>query len=104
MKKRLMSAISILLLGVLLFANCLNTNTNLVQIGNTEVPLTANEDSNDIFGMTNFANWRTGTYSITGTYSESPTRICLNDYVSVVSGQLYIAYISNTYLHILVRE
>ena len=56
MKKRLMSAISILLLGVLLFANCLNTNTNLVQIGNTEVPLTANEDSNDIFGMTNFAN------------------------------------------------
>ena len=104
MKKRLMSAISILLLGVLLFANCLNTNTNLVQIGNTEVPLTANEDSSDIFGMTNFANWRTGNYSLSGKYSKNTARICLNDYVSVVGGQIYIANISNTNLHILVRE
>ncbi len=104
MKKRLMSVISILLLGVILFANCLNTNTNFVQIGDTEVPLTANEDINDTFGMTSFSNWRTGNYSLNGNYSENPARICLKDYVSVVAGQEYIANISNSNLHILVRE
>ena len=104
MNKRLRSVISILLLGVFLFANCLNTNTNLIQIGDTEVPLTANENTNDIFGMTSFSNWRTGNYSISGNYCTSPTRICLKDYVSVVSGQEYIVNISNTNLHILLRE
>ena len=38
--------------------------------------------------------------SISGNYCTSPTRICLKDYVSVVSGQEYIVNISNTNLHI----
>ncbi len=61
-------------------------------------------DNNDVFGMLDFANWRTGNYSISGNYCLSPTRICLNDYVNVVSGQTYVINISDSKFHILLRE
>lgn len=51
-----------------------------------------------------FSNWRTGAYhNVTGKYCVSPTRICLNDYVTVDGGK-YKVSVKDTGYHLLIRE
>lgn len=54
--------------------------------------------------FTDFANWRTGIYSLyDGTYGGYSTRICLKNYVTF-EGTKYTVNISNTAYHMLIRE
>lgn len=64
-----------------------------------------NDVQNDEFGMTEFSNWKSGNYYYqTGLYKADATRICLNDYVAVSAGKSYVANVSDSNYHILVRE
>ena len=51
-----------------------------------------------------FSNWRSGNYNwTTGIYSANSARLCLNEYVTVSSGQ-YRVYVNNSNYHLLIRE
>ena len=51
-----------------------------------------------------FSNWRTGMYhNTTGKYCVYPTRICLNDYVTVSGGE-YKVYVQDAGYRLLIRE
>lgn len=46
--------------------------------------------------LSDFSNWRSGTYEqVKGTYTVNTSRICLNDYKRVTPGRTYVAHIPN---------
>lgn len=102
MKKRIYSAIGIVLMVAILFVNCYFTNNNGINIIDTEVPLAGAEDA---FGMLKFENWQQGDYNYqTGKYSSSATRLCLIKCPTVEPGQKYTVNVNQSNVHILIRE
>ena len=102
MKKRIYSAMSIVVMLLVLFVNCYFVNNNSIDIFDTEVPLAGSED---VYGMLDFENWQKGDYNYqTGKYSSSATRLCLIKCPTVEAGQKYTVNVSEKNVHILIRE
>lgn len=67
------------------------------------------EVEDDFWGMSDIRNWQTGDYyssssRTTSPYTENETRICLIDWPSVESGQIFNVHLSDTNFRILVRQ
>ena len=88
-------------------------------IGENEIPADINNDSEkeeikdnteivfkkDIFGMKDFANWKSGTYDrTTGRYCGSSGRICLNNYINLSSNEKYSVNINVDRFSVLISE
>lgn len=106
MKKKVLSVGILIALFFGLFGMAVSLDTfhhGNSQITDEEIPLAGSLI--DEFGMKDFSNWRSGTYSFTsGAYEPVSARICLNDYQKVKEGKTYTVVCSNTRFHFLIRE
>lgn len=103
MKKRVVSVFLIALMTIGLFGVeewVTKSGKGPVVIDDSEVPLAY---ETDVFGMNNFENWKSGSYTTNGKYVENVARIALKDYVDVTPGTKYLATISDPNMRIVVR-
>ena len=62
------------------------------------------EEPIDIWGMSEFVNWKSGEYYYkNGNYVSNASRICLNDYKNVKADECFVAQISDEKYKILIR-